>query len=211
MTHLTDVELVDCLDGALPASRTAHLEACRACLDRVSALRSTMDMVAPAGRDDVPEPSPLFWEHFSRRVYEAVQDVEPLSTTARWLRAPRLGWATATAVVVLTVAVVFWSQDRQSGISPASSDAQVQRTADTDPAQPAQTTPPAADLSWNIEDDEEWALVRIVADDLQWEEAENAGLRANPGSAERVALEMTAVERLELERLIAADLKKLRS
>jgi hypothetical protein len=66
----------------------------------------------------------------------------------------------------------------------------------------------AADLDWNIDDDEEWALVRVVADDLQWDDAQEAGLHARPGSAERVALEMSADERQELARLIQFEMKR---
>jgi hypothetical protein len=65
--------------------------------------------------------------------------------------------------------------------------------------------PHEADL--NLDDDEEWALVRLVAEDLQWEEAQDAGLNPRPGSMERAALEMSPIERQELARLIEDELK----
>lgn len=198
LNHLNNVELVDSLDGALPASRAGHLDACDACRERVDSLRLTMSAVRPAEGDDVPEPSPLFWQHFSRRVHEAVRD-EPLAPSSRWFRAPRLGWAAATAVVVLAAAVVLWNQDRRIRDAVPGGSAPIGEQASS-------TT---EDLSWNIDDDEDWALVRVVADDLRWEDAQDAGLHARPGSAERVALEMSPAERQELALLIKDDLIRM--
>ena len=50
--------------------------------------------------------------------------------------------------------------------------------------------------------------VQVAADDLEWESAADAGIRATPGSAERVALEMSGAERRELERLIEAEINQ---
>ena len=148
----------------------------------------------PAAEDDVPDPSPLFWEHFSRRVHEAVSDIDRPSAWSQWLRPAFLGWVTAAAVVAIGVALLWNQRDSQRALPTAS-------VSITDPAA-------ARDLDWNVDDDEDWALVRVVADDLHWEDAQDAGLNARPGSAERVALEMSADERQELARLIEFEMKR---
>src|SRR5262245_59269938 len=69
MKHLTPSELVDAADGALAADRGTHLNACAACRSQVSDLTATLVATREVGAS---EPSPLFWEHFSARVRDAV-------------------------------------------------------------------------------------------------------------------------------------------
>jgi hypothetical protein len=59
----------------------------------------------------------------------------------------------------------------------------------------------------DVEADGAWAVVRTAADDLAWDEVTAAGITAHPGSAERVALELTAAERAELARLLESEMK----
>lgn len=191
--HLTDAEIVDCMDARqLPRPRQAHLEDCDMCRSRVDLLQATLDQVQqePGG---VPDPSPLFWEHFSRRVSEAI-DQDPPATRWRKLSV----WAPmATALILCAGALIVWNQAR-SLRTPAPSAVVVE----------APGIPTPFDQPVNLEDDVEWSLVRVAADELEWESAADAGIRANPGSAERVALEMSAAERQELERLIEAEMKQ---
>src|SRR5262252_163483 len=70
MTHLTADELVDIAEGTRPESAASHLAACAACRAVLAELRATMSAITDA---DVPEPSPLFWDHLSRRVHEAIE------------------------------------------------------------------------------------------------------------------------------------------
>ena len=102
--HLSPQEFVEALDGALLAARRSHLESCDDCRDEVDHLRQLMsDVGATAG---LPELSPLFWEHFSRRVRAATGDMV-LAPQAWW----RIGWrplvpvGSVLAAVVLTVAL----------------------------------------------------------------------------------------------------------
>jgi hypothetical protein len=67
--HLTSDQLVDLAEGAAPESSAPHLSECAACRARLNELRAMMSEVADL---EVPEPSPLFWDHFSRRVSDAV-------------------------------------------------------------------------------------------------------------------------------------------
>ena len=70
---------------------------------------------------------------------------------------------------------------------------------------PKQTQQGALD----VESDSDWALVRAVADDLDWEDAPEAGIHARPGAADRVAVEMSAAEPQELAQLLEDELKAL--
>jgi len=72
MTHLTSDELIDAMEGLLPAERQAHLAACDACRRELAELSSVL---GEAKRVSVPEPSPLFWQHFSSRVRTAIAAV----------------------------------------------------------------------------------------------------------------------------------------
>jgi hypothetical protein len=192
--HLTDGELVDHVDGILPSARTAHLDACTACRQRAESLREAIGSIAPAA-DAVPEPSPLFWDHFSRRVREAVHDVDPAPSQVRQLAGRWINWAAAAAMIALAVA--FFRPAQLNEITPSA------RTASSPP--PANV---AADGTLDLDDDEDWALVRMVADDLDWEGAPQAGIAAEPGAADAVALEMSGDERGELARLIEAAIKE---
>ena len=60
----------------------------------------------------------------------------------------------------------------------------------------------------NIEADEAWAVVRAAAEGLAWEDAHAVGISAYPGSAEGIALELTAEERAELGRLLNTEMKR---
>jgi hypothetical protein len=192
--HLTDVELIDCVDSqALSLQHREHLERCGECGLRLEALRTTLARAKGEQLTEVPEPPPFFWEQFSRRVGDAI-DREPAS---RWWT-PLPVWApTAAALVLVVAAFVAWNQARSGG-APTPASAVVEGPAAPNPL----------DEPLNLEDDVEWALVRIAADDLEWDAAADAGIGAKPGSADREALEMSAAERHELKRLIEAEMKQ---
>src|SRR5262245_18554740 len=112
MAHLTPARLVDLAEGAPTEDSALHLAACDACRRALSELRATMADVGgaadPAGRD-VPEPSPLFWDHFSDRVRDRVaeQGAPRPTWVDRWLR-PRIVLpivATVAGAIMLTIVV----------------------------------------------------------------------------------------------------------
>ena len=192
MRHLDDADFVDWLDGTLGPAPARHLEQCGQCRTRAGEVRDALVRTAEA---DVPEPSPLFWDHFQARVRAAV-GAEAIAATA-WMPALRpAAWAGGAVLAFLLVfAVVTWRAD--------------------DPATPPQAAPAANSSALakgletdDLEADEAWALVRTVADDVEWDEAQAAGLSARPGSAEHAALALTAAEQSELAQLLAAELKR---
>src|SRR6476469_3139983 len=67
--HLNTDELVDIAEGTRTEAAAPHLASCEPCRAQLCELRA---MIAAAKDVDVPEPSPLFWDHLSARVSEAV-------------------------------------------------------------------------------------------------------------------------------------------
>jgi len=194
MTHLSDTEFVDLIDGALAASRQAHLDACAACAARAGALREALGDVAA-----VPpaEPSPLFWEHFSARVSAAVDDDAAHPGYRGWtrLRNPAVAWAVAASMATVLMVGALWR-------------------AMTIPARPAsapivsQAAVPEERAADDLDADVAWAIVRSAADGLEWDDAHAAGMTARPGSAERVVQELSGEERAELARLLESEMKR---
>src|SRR5688572_25542232 len=65
MRHLNEEELIDLAERTGAERSVPHLESCEQCRQQVADLRAMMSAVAEV---EVPEPSPLFWEHLSARV-----------------------------------------------------------------------------------------------------------------------------------------------
>ena len=200
MKHLNRAELVDFVETSplLPAERARHVSTCKQCHAEADALRSAR---ALATTDEVPEPSPLFWDHFSARVADAVRDEEPgrdrdATDATAWRRSPFATWAAVATMAVLVMMTVVWRTTLHAP-APAMGPAM----AGVAPAAEA-----GSDGS-DLDADEAWAVVRAAAQDLRWEEAHAAGLSAYPGAAEGLALELTADERSELARLLDKELK----
>jgi hypothetical protein len=204
MSHLSDLELVDLLDGHLPAARARHMDDCPACAVRLQLLR---EAVADAAEVRVPEPSPLFWEHFSARVRERVRDAEPeraFSATELLSRAS-VRWAVVGAFAVAVVVAALW-RTPSGPESPSSPDRTPTRAASTSNA--AVESFGEMDALAGIEQDAAWALVRTVADDVSWDDQTEAGMGTRPGSAERATLVLTADERSELLELLAEETRR---
>src|SRR4029079_3666755 len=89
-SHLSPAEDIDALDGTLSSDRKAHLDECPRCRADVAGLAET---ARDLGLSDVPDPSPLFWDHQAARIAEAVaaEPAQPRSLL------PRLAWGGAVA------------------------------------------------------------------------------------------------------------------
>ena len=206
MKHLSHAELVDLIDdrfadAAVPDRLRRHVALCAACRTKADALR---DVLATALADERAEPSPLFWEHFGTRVADAVRDITPdPGPEPAWLRFRGPVVATWTAIAAAVVLVILTVVSRETLHAPT---APVPVAAGTPAPRVAETvaSPPADD----VDADEAWAVVRTAAEGLAWDDAHAVGLAVHPGSAERVALELTADERSELARLLAGEIKR---
>ena len=202
MTHLTDVEFVDLVDGTLAPARARHLDACESCRASASAIRETLSRAANA---EIPEPSPLFWDHFSARVQEGVraESVAP-SGWFGWAQSATMKWAMSGALLTLLLVAVVW---RASAPRPGSSaSGHVATASSTDPE------------AFDPDLDEAWALVRTVADDvardtpasdeIAWDEVATEGFGVRPGAVEHALVALTGDERSELLRLLQAETKQ---
>ncbi len=191
MNHLDEDELVDLVDGALPAARAAHVDGCDRCRVQAEDLRVVL---REARSVDVPEPSPLFWEHFSARVRDEVAREERGAAPAwgGWLRARVIpGVALLGVVIALVVTMTRWRAPTRDHVDSARA---TTGSADVSDAESLETP--------------EWALMVNVTQDLEWEERQAADLMVRPGTAERALLQLSPDERRELVRLLRAELER---
>lgn len=195
MKHLTRAQFVDLIESSpgFSAERAEHLAHCERCRECAETLRSVRSL---ATLDEMPEPSPLFWDHFSARVAAQLRSEPAPARGTRWSPVPFATWAVAGVVIMLLISTVVW---RTTLHAPS-------------PQVPAQVSAPV-DLAGmepvdDLDTDEAWAVVRAATADLAWEDAHEAGISAHPGEVERAALQLNAAERVELERLLDEDMKR---
>lgn len=189
MRHLNEEELIDIAEGTWPERSLPHLAACDICGKQIADLRA---MLSAAAEVEVPEPSPLFWEHLSARVRDRVASANEEHASF----SGRMTWrfmvpALALAGVVLAAVVTL------RGPSPAG------------PSSATGGSPLAASLVDDIvplADDASLNLIADLASDLDWDAAAEAGLTTRTGAAERILMEMSADERLELQRILKQEL-----
>jgi hypothetical protein len=211
MKHLTEAELVDLVDGALVPSRRTHVEACDRCRSAEAELR---EILARAGDVEIPEPSPLFWEHFSARVHAGVHDADTSEPSRwfgpagnpMWLASGK--WALAGAVLTLLLVAVVWraSAPAPGRVAPTSTASVSSAGSNAEPDVLAPNE--LVDDAFDPDTDEAWALVRTVADDVSWDDAAAEGMEVRPGSAERAMVTLSVDERSELVRLLQAETKR---
>jgi hypothetical protein len=201
--HLSETEAIEAAEETLTPERAAHAASCERCRLVVERLSATLH---EARALDVPEPSPTFWNAFPARVLDAIDDdaidddatddaSAPASIKTSWRF---LAWRPALAsaavlVVLIIVATVAIGVVRRSEVD-------VQRD---DSARRA--IPPALEPAETLEADPEWMLLTSIADGIEWDTADAAGLGLRPGSAERAAEQLSREEQLELERLIRVE------
>jgi len=182
--HLSSDEFVDALDGALDPIRRPHLDSCERCQRELSDMQGLLTSVSSA--PDPPEPSPLFWEHFSRRVQAAVSATS--ASRPRWWQVswrPMLAIGSVVAAVVLTI--VVRDNVGSSKVSPASS------------VTTAGESPLAAD-------EELMNFVADVTSSMPYEEIQQAAAPTADATDAMVA-QLTPKERAELVRLLKAQMR----
>jgi len=156
---------------------------------------------------DVPEPSPLFWEHVSARVRDAIA-AEGTPQPAPWherIRKGVLGRATAMRLLVpLSVAaaaaiVVAAVLTMNAGRSPVA----VPLPTVAESAAPAEAVEGTSIMP---PDDPALALVAGLGTQLDWDEIHDAGILARSGLMDRAVGELSAGERAELGKLLKLEL-----
>ena len=196
MRHFTADELLDLAEAARPELSAGHLESCEACRRQLMDLRSA---IAAAAAVDVPEPSPMFWEHLSARVREAV-DGEGRPSGAGWLHDWPIWRALvpigAVVMLGLTGALMWSPADEPSTATNASAGFEMTDTA-TD----------ARDLAYPT-DDPSLTLLADLTSDLDWNAASEAGLAVPTGAVDDVVTSLNGGERRELHRLLQEALRR---
>ncbi|MFN8057780.1 MAG: hypothetical protein U0Q12_01350 [Vicinamibacterales bacterium] len=198
MSHLTPADWTDWLDGRMDGDRRSHLETCERCGRIAADLRVASDGAALAA--EVPEPSPLFWEHLARRVGDAVA-AEPLPASGSTWWSWRFSLA-AAATVTMTLAGVSTIAPRSAGST--SGDETVASLARVDPA-PTLTANPLDMWPGSAAPVDDaggastmaWELMVSVAASADWSGVDHASATSDPvGSA---AEDLSAENRLGVE------------
>ena len=202
--HLGPHEFIDLAEGVRAEIDAPHLLACPACRRQLADVRAALSELSSASQcADVPEPSPLFWDHFSERVREAVSAEGSPRPRDRW--AMLGGWIRprrpnavplAGALAMIAAAVALTSYVVGSRVpNPASENGS---------AAVESLTGVASLLPLGSADDPTLLLVADLAADLDLDAAGEAGLTvpAHAGGADDVVSTLTGNERRELQRLL---------
>lgn len=202
MKHLSPQEFVDLAEGALAPERGKHVETCLECREQADALAA---VEREAREVEVPEPSPLFWDHLSRRVRDAVASDEDAASTWRhaW-NAWHLPTAVTTATLILAVVVGAWML---RGPAPLGE----RRGAGNDEVVPGvvagEGLPVAtADASPDLTEEPEWTLLLAMVDAVEWADTDTDGLLLDRQAIDGVVFQLSADERREVARLLEAEL-----
>ena len=195
MRHLTARELVDLAEDERLERSVPHLALCDHCRRKITDLRAA---IARAAKAEVPEPSPLFWEHFSSRVREAIA-----FEGAPGRRVSLEGWSRfaaplsigALAVVVIAAALtarINYRPPTDTLLSSAASSGT--GGALVDPA--------------ILPDDPSLDLVADLSSEIDWDVAGEVGLTTREGAVDKAVMQLTDGERVELQRLLEQELRR---
>ena len=210
MRHLKEEELIDLVDpvdlvdlhrGTLAESAAPHLASCEQCRAQLAELRAIM---TAASGVEVPEPSPLFWDHLSARVRHAVANEAPSAGESAGLgSAARVGsWRVLLPGVALAALVLAAAIGLRGPIVPPGGDGAASGSPEM------VNVDAGVDLAALFDADPALGLIADLVEELDWDDAVQAGLTADAGSVDRVVSEMTEDERLELRRLLNAELAR---
>ena len=156
-------------------------------------------MLARVRAVDVPEPSPLFWDHLAARVGDAIAR-EPAPVPQRGWWSPRLAWA-AAAVVIAAAGAGYLARPQPQPASMVVGHGTPAVADPIDPIEHARSTN-LVDPSISVADDG-WALIAAVADQAVDDEA----FAPQVGQAELSISALSADERRALAGELAAALE----
>jgi hypothetical protein len=195
MRHLTPDQFIDSIDAIeatveLPRAVSAHLAGCEACrAERARLTEALVDVRAVP----MPEPSPFFWDHLSRRVRAATSD-EPLPVHAGWMTAGWRPFATVAVAVCALVLVVVMRTRQPLGDSGRVAVPAV-----------AVLTPGPASVEVVGMDDGSLSVVAAVAADLKTDELQQVA-RPSADATGAAIEDLTPAQCAELMRLIKTQM-----
>jgi len=198
--HLNTDQLVDLAEGTQPEASAPHLAACASCRAQVRELRAMMSATQEL---DVPEPSPLFWDHLSSNVRDAVAADARLKPSRYIFRGVRafFGARAFQASVLVAAGVLLAVALNLRAPSPAPIAAP--------PALVAADAGAPIELLGDVSPDEDASLtlVATLMDDADPDAVREAGLEPR-GSAEHAVTHMSDGELRELGRLLKEELAR---
>lgn len=200
-THLSESELVDLAEDTLDPRRAAHADTCATCRDQADGLRA---MLRDTRSVDVPEPSPLFWEHAAARVRDAIA-TEPGAVRSGWHWVGSRGlvpFVAAAALVVAGFSGVLLIRGVHGG------DTASPLVADRAAGAPSSPAPGRPDTTPDAENAEVWAVLTAAASRVEFSDAHDAGMRVHPAALDHAVQDLTAAEMTELGRLLQSELKR---
>jgi hypothetical protein len=158
-------------------------------------------MMSAASEVAVPEPSPLFWDHFSERVRQAVALEGAPRRASRWelwLR-PRvvLPLSSAALAAVILAAVLGTRPD----VLPAGPEV-ISASRPPEPSEPPLFGP------LDGSDDSPLSLVADLTAELDWEAVSRIELTTHASGADEAVSELTGGELRELQRLLKEELAR---
>ena len=139
---------------------------------------------------DVPETSPLFWEHFPGRVRAAVQ-AGPADTALRWWKRRAVLVAMSMAAVAVLASWAFFQEGSRINQGPAPA------VTETSPLQHMEA----------LDADAGWEVVTAVAASAGTDVLSEAGFGVAPGGVESAIETLNESERAELVSLLQAEMK----
>jgi hypothetical protein len=186
VTHLTPDERLALIE-AEEAPRHPHLAACARCRAGIDAARAAL---AEARSVEVPEPSPLFWDHLSARISTAAA-AEPEAPRSR-----RVWWRmlVPSAVALGAVVLAVW-------LGPSATKTRTVPAPGTVAARPEPPAPPADIEAAASGDDEAWAMLVQMAGKFDSETLGDA-----LGTSEATGADLAMSDLSERERASLADL-----
>lgn len=193
--HLRPDELIDFAEGG-QGEGTAHLRSCEICRAEVAALTAAM---ASAASVEVPEPSPLFWNHLSNRVREEIAAEGPPVRSWGWVAAWRPSWSSAALAGVAAAVAIAIFVTAPRGWSPLASKS---------PAATAVIAPELVLQPFGAADDPSLTLVADLSGELDADAMAETGWANHAGGVEEAVANLTDDERVELHRLLTEALEK---
>jgi hypothetical protein len=216
VSHLSAEELVDAVDGTLAVVARTHLESCPACRQEAAQLSAVL---AETARVAVPEPSPLFWKHFSTRVRDAIVAEPQVKVWPRWFEWPVLAPLAGLGVLVLALMSAVdrsvparHASDAPGVLTSASASARgtsgelrrnLAEAASGRGGGPVEHDTIAIDTAWEVLSD--------VVGPLDVEAAQEAGIATALGTADRFVLQLTQSEQEELVQLLQQEVGRVGS
>jgi hypothetical protein len=194
MRHLAADELIDIAEGASGEASAPHLASCERCRAQLSDLRA---MISAAASIDVPEPSPLFWDHLSERVRDAVSD--DAARDRSW-RLPQWAWRRTTIEPVSIAGLIVLAIIATMRLFGPS-------TAPT--ARPSPAPGSAAIEPLGASDDPSLTLIADLTVGVDWDElSQQVPLTTHVGGIDEAVSGLTHGELQELERLLKEEMTR---